>query len=214
VLRRHGCARIRLKRFRLARSILAADPRELTFNVVDVETTGLDPDRDRVLEVAVVRMTGDGTILGEYTSLVTADHVACTAIHGLTVADLDGAPTFSEIAADLTGRLDGGIVAGHNVGFDAAFLLAEFERANAPITVPPSLCTMALGHRIGLERRRTNLGRACARMDIAITTRHSALGDARATAALLAAYLAYARSSERRPRWRRRQPLAALQPEP
>jgi DNA polymerase III epsilon subunit family exonuclease len=214
VLRRRGRPRIWLERLWLTQTVLGTDPRELTFNVVDLETTGLDPVRDRVLEVAVVQITGDGTILGEYTSLVAADRVECTAIHGLTAGDLAGAPTFSEIAGDLAGRLDGGIVAGHNVGFDVAFLLAEFDRAHVPVSAPSSLCTMLLGRRIGLERRRANLGRACARMGIAITARHSALGDARATAALLAAYLAHARSSGRRPRWRRRRSFEALRAQP
>jgi DNA polymerase III epsilon subunit family exonuclease len=210
MLRAAGRSLVWLEQFRLAGTILGADPRELTFNVVDIETTGLDSGRDRVLEVAAVRMTGDGTILGEYTSLVSADHVACTAIHGLPPGDLAGAPTFAEIAADLAGRLGGGIVAGHNVGFDVAFLRAEFDRAKVPVAVSSSLCTMALGRRIGLERRRANLGRACARMGIATTARHSALGDARATAALLVAYLAYAQSSGRRPRWCRPRPVGAV----
>jgi DNA polymerase-3 subunit epsilon len=199
------CLDLRLawfERHRLMASVLRTEPHALAFNVVDVETTGLDPSVDRVLEVAVVRVTGGGVVLDEYSSRVAAGHVGCTAIHGLTAAALVGAPTFPQIAAALHHRLAGGIMAGHNVAFDLAFLSAEFARAGDVLTHPPALCTMALGRRIGLERRRASLDRACAHVGVTPAGRHSALGDARATALLLAEYLAYARM-HRRTRWPR-----------
>ncbi|MEU0479985.1 exonuclease domain-containing protein [Streptosporangium sp. NPDC006013] len=51
--------------------VAGADPRNLTFAVLDVETTGLYPGKgSRVCEIGIVRMRGDGVILDEYSTLI------------------------------------------------------------------------------------------------------------------------------------------------
>ncbi len=50
------------------------DPRSLTFAVLDVETTGLRPERGaRVCEIAIVRMRGDGEVVDEYATLISPE---------------------------------------------------------------------------------------------------------------------------------------------
>jgi len=98
--------------------------------VIDVETTGLYPGKDRVVEIAVVVVTPDGKRLGEFSTLVNPERdVGPTSVHGLTAQDVYSAPRFGELAGHLISVLDGTVaIAGHNVWFDQSFLKAEFER--------------------------------------------------------------------------------------
>lgn len=151
--------------------------------VVDVETTGLFPGQhDRVIEVAIVRMTADGTILDEYATLVNPGRdVGRTDIHGIRAGDVLSAPAFSSIVGDLSLRLQGTIVAGHNVTFDVRFLEAELARAGYTLPAVKVLCSMsALGGR---------LADCCRDYGIELEHAHSALDDARATARLIARWL-------------------------
>jgi ATP-dependent Lhr-like helicase len=162
---------------------------ELSFAVVDVETTGLDPAVDHVLEIAVVRIGADGDVRDEFSTLVAAPTVGAVAVHGITAAHLVGAPRFSEVADSLRARLVADLVVGHNASFDLAFLHNEFARCGGHLPQLPFLCTIALGRLLDIEPRRTRLATACERRGIALQRQHAALDDARATAALLAAYL-------------------------
>lgn len=79
------------------------DPRRMVFVVLDVETTGLHPEQgDRICEVAVVRMRGDGTVLDEYSTLVVPGVPLRNAeYHQITEAQIVRAPSFADIAGDL-----------------------------------------------------------------------------------------------------------------
>jgi DNA polymerase III subunit epsilon len=151
--------------------------------IVDVETTGLFPGQhDRVIEVAVVRMKVDGTILDEYVTLVNPERdIGRTDIHGIRAGDVLSAPPFSAIVGDISSRLKDAIVAGHNVTFDARFLEAEFMRAGHVLPAIKVLCSMsALGGR---------LVDCCRDYGIELEAAHSALHDARATGRLIARWL-------------------------
>ena len=73
------------------------------FSVVDVETTGLFPGgHDRVIEIAVVRVRGDGAFVDEYCTLVNPERdVGPTHVHGIRTRDILEAPRFAEIAGDV-----------------------------------------------------------------------------------------------------------------
>jgi DNA polymerase-3 subunit epsilon len=169
---------------------------ELAFAVIDVETTGLDPALDRVLQAAVVSVGADGEVRDEYCTLIAAPKVDAVAVHGITAAHLLDAPPFAEVAAALRGRLDADLIVGHNVRFDLGFLRHEFARCGVRLPRLPFLCTIALGRLLGVEPCRRRLAAACERQGIAVVRQHAALDDARATAALLAAYLRQAEALE------------------
>ncbi|KUP98373.1 exonuclease domain-containing protein [Thermobifida cellulosilytica] len=163
------------------------DPRALTFAVLDLETTGLDPKRGaRVCEVAVVRMRGDGTVLDEYSTLVDPGvPIPNAELHGITDTWVKGAPSFAQIAGDLLACLDGAIVVGHKLDFEEGFLAAEFARLGTPLSGIPGLCTLVAA-RTHLDR----YGYRLPHLHHLLTGRwptaeHSALGDARSLAALL-----------------------------
>src|SRR3954447_3153407 len=90
---------------------LAGTPlEELTLCVIDVETTGLSPTADRVLELAAVRFTADGEVLGEMHTLVDPESpVAATFVHGIDDGMVAGAPCFRDVAGQLLALLDGAV---------------------------------------------------------------------------------------------------------
>jgi DNA polymerase-3 subunit epsilon len=159
------------------------------FAVVDVESTGLYPSTDRVVEVAVVHVSGDGQITAEFSSLINPRRdVGPTRIHGIKAADVLNAPTFAQAARTLWQLLDGRVLVAHNVPFDARFLEAEFNRLGVRLPPPPLMCTMQLAsyYLPGLPGR--SLAACCAAANITSSRWHTALDDARAAALLLACY--------------------------
>ncbi|WP_431837081.1 exonuclease domain-containing protein [Cellulomonas sp. Y8] len=168
---------------------LTSAPRAV-FAVLDVETTGLAAARDRVLELSVVRCDAAGRPIDEWSSRFNPQGpVGATHIHGITAADVADAPLFAAEVATLAGRLSGLVLVAHNARFDLGFLRAEFARAGWAMPWAPSLCTLeeSRRHLPSLARRR--LPDCCAAAGVRHEGAHSALGDARAAAGLLAAYL-------------------------
>ena len=164
------------------------------FAVVDFETTGLFARaHDRVIEVAVVHADGcERAIVDEWTTLVNPGRdLGPTALHGIWGRDLADAPTFPTIAGDLLARLEGAVLAAHNVRFERDFLAAEYERLGLALPLSPSLCTMHLAGRFSSARGR-RLAHCCADLGIEAADEHAALADARAAALLLLHCLANA----------------------
>ncbi|MFD7654752.1 DEAD/DEAH box helicase [Actinosynnema sp. NPDC059797] len=165
------------------------------YAVVDVETTGFAArGRDRIVEVAVVRVSLDGTVLSEWTSLVNPQRpLAATEVHGITEDDVAGAPPFADLAPTLAAHLDGAVVVAHNASFDLNFLDAEFTRADHPFTPSATLCTMKLDHHVHRAGRR-KLQDCLTAVGMSAThgAAHRALADAKATADLLRHYLVHA----------------------
>ena len=164
--------------------------RDLEYAVVDVETTGLRPEQGaRVCEIAVVRMRGDGTVIREFTTLVDPrTAVTGQEFHGIADGDVVGAPRSAELVAELRALFSGAVLVGHNLDFENAFLTSEYVPAGLPGGLP-GLCTLrTLRSQVVLERY------SLARASHALggdwpTGQHTALGDARACAQLLAELL-------------------------
>ncbi|MCX5215567.1 3'-5' exonuclease [Kitasatospora sp. NBC_00240] len=165
---------------------LGVNPRALTFAAIDLATTGLNPGRDRICEIAVVRFRGDGTELGEYATVVDPQRpMGATEFHGLEGSDVKGAPTFAEVLPDLMRLLSNAIVVAHNLLFVDMFLKAEFGRTGQVAPRWPGLCTLVTtqaqldGPAYSLRSlHRTFTGEW-------ITDAHTALSDCRATTTLL-----------------------------
>ncbi|MGB6454369.1 MAG: exonuclease domain-containing protein [Streptosporangiaceae bacterium] len=163
-----------------------AHPSVAGFAVVDVETTGLHPSTDRVVEIAVVQMSAAGDLTGEFCTLVDpVRDVGPTRIHGLRASDVIGAPVFADIAAAVWGLLAGRVLVAHNALFDERFLDAEFRRCGAALPPPPVMCTMALSAHYLPASPARSLTACCAAAGIETGVHHSALDDAMAAARLL-----------------------------
>jgi DNA polymerase III subunit epsilon len=159
------------------------------FAVVDVETTGLFPARDRVVEVAVVQLNTDAEVTAEFSTLIDPRRdVGPTRIHGIRASDVSGAPTFAEAAEAVHRLLAGRVLVAHNARFDAMFLAAEFQRCGVQVPPAPVICTMRLaGHYLSNLPART-LPACCQAAGVRLSEHHSALHDARAAAGLLRRY--------------------------
>jgi len=165
-------------------------PPSLPFAVLDVETTGLSPARDRVIEIAVVRCAPDGSFIDEWSTLVDPGRdPGPTHIHGISAADLEGAPTFEDIAEELRQRLSGSMVAAHNLSFDAGFLAAEYQRAGATTPDQPAVCTLQLARQVLKGNEAFSLAACAAALGIDHPNAHRALPDTRVTASVLAAMI-------------------------
>ena len=165
-------------------------PRSDGYAVIDVETTGLSPSWHRVVEVAVVHVDVRGRRTTEWTTRVNPEGpVGATHIHGITEADVANAPRFAEVIPQLNTHLRGRAVSAHNANFDLAFLRAEYTRAGWQLPWLPSLCTLQASHHYLPELHGRKLKDCCAAAGISVRGAHSALGDSRATAGLLAHYL-------------------------
>lgn len=162
------------------------------FAVIDVETTGLRPRNDRVIEIAVVRCAPDGSPISEWSTLINPDRdPGPTRIHGIAAEDLLGAPVFSDVLVEIQRQLLGAVVVAHNLSFDAAFIAHEFQRSGAEPHQGFGLCTLELARTILPGDEGYSLA-ACARaLGIAQPLAHRALADTRVTAGVLQALLTH-----------------------
>jgi len=158
------------------------------YTCIDFETTGLFPTRhDRVVEVGVVFVDDDGTVEGEWSTLVNPGRdVGPTDLHGITAREVLRAPTFRDLAPLLLRSVAGRTVVAHNAPFDVRFLRVELARAGYSWSGAdiPALCTMELAGRYVRSSSR-KLRDCCRAADLEHDSAHEALGDARAVASLL-----------------------------
>jgi DNA polymerase III epsilon subunit-like protein len=147
--------------------------------VVDTETTGLF-NRDRVIEVATIELDADGRVVDQWETLIAAGRdVGPTSIHRISPDMLLDAPTFKAIAGQLADRLNGAVLAGHNVQFDTRMLANEFERAGIAFDPGTTIDTKTAAG--------GSLDDACGRHGVELDGHHRASADAMATARLLIA---------------------------
>lgn len=159
----------------------------MRYAVIDVETTGFSPISDRVVEAACV-LVQDGAIASTWSSLVNPERPIpeyASRVHGITDADVAGAPPFERVQRELYALCQGATVVAHNASFDLGFL---------PLLAPlPSLCTLQLARRRfpNAPNHKNQTLRAYLRIDELLRScpgelqPHRALGDALVTAGIL-----------------------------
>lgn len=169
-----------------------ADPRGLGYAVVDLETTGLEPQDEAIIEVGVVLLDPRGREQLRWDSLVNPHrHPGPTRIHGITSDDLTDAPELGALAPALVELLRGRVLVAHNVRFDASFLLPALRTALGPAALPrkiPQVCTMNWA-RSFIDTPSRSLVRCCQVCGIELASHHRAIDDAVACAQLLSHYL-------------------------
>jgi DNA polymerase III epsilon subunit family exonuclease len=154
------------------------------FIAIDVETTGLKPTSQRIIEVALVRFE-DGVETGRFNRLVNPgrripDYISkLTGIRNDDVADAAG---FGALADEIVEFLGGEILVGHNVGFDIGFLNAELQRVHIAKLVNESVDTLTLATRVIPGLRRPSLDRVARQVGLSPRKIHRAGVDATLTA--------------------------------
>ncbi len=171
--------------FRPATASSGAPLLSLSAVVVDTETTGLDTARARIVQIGGVRLN-HGAVEGEgYDRLVNPGipiPLESTRIHGVNDDDVRDAPDFARVKPEFDDLVAGRVVIGHSVAFDLTVLRLEHERAGLEWTPPRSLCTRLLARATGTVLPEYSLETISEWLDVEVSDRHTALGDARLTA--------------------------------
>jgi len=154
---------------------------------IDIETTGLRPSADRIVELSVLKIDPDGTRVykSHRVNPETTIPQEATAIHGITDADVLHEPTFRQYAKSVAQFLDGCDIAGFNViRFDLPFLEAEFRRAGVEFSRKNRqlVDSKVLFHLLEPRDLKAAYLRYCGR---ALEVEHTAQGDATAAAEIL-----------------------------
>jgi CBS domain-containing protein len=161
--------------------------------VIDTETTGLDPAKARIVEIAALPLKGGK--LDEKSALRRLVHPGepippiATKIHKIDDAMVASALSFAAVWPDFAAAISGAVLIGHTLGFDLAVLKRECERAGLHWAAPRTLDTCLLA-----EVAEPNLGgftleHLASWLGVAIDGRHSALGDAAVTGRIFLALL-------------------------
>ena len=155
---------------------------------VDLETTGFDHRKDRIVQYALVGSDTDGTHINLQSLVDPRVKIPpeTTRVHGISNDDVKGMGEFSQHVNEIISMIDDSIIVGHNViRFDWRFLEVECMRAGVETPIPKGIIdTLVLARRLRIPGRHT-LGHLCARFGIEMSRAHQADADAGATLLLL-----------------------------
>lgn len=171
-----------------------ADLRDLSFVVFDSETTGLDPIRDAVVQLGAVRVVNGKLVEGEqFDTLVNPGRPippSSTKVHKIDDGMVSGAPDIAQATRQFHQFANGSVMIAHNAPFDLAFLHRQTKQGG-PSFDNPVLDTVHLSAIVFGGSAEHTLDALSERLDIQIPPdlRHSALGDAIATAQVFVAML-------------------------
>ena len=158
---------------------------------VDLETTGLNPSYDRIVEITVIKVHPDGSE-EQRTVRINPEMpipAAATSVHGITDEDVVNQPPFSRYAKNLLAFLDGSDLAGFNaIRFDLPMLRAEFARVGVRFDLEGRnvVDPMAIFHQMEPRDLAAAYKRYCGK---AMDNAHTSLGDVKAAMEILEAQL-------------------------
>ena len=169
---------------------------EMRFVALDAETTGFDVTKDRMLSLAIIEVTGGRLQVASSTAWLiyqaAAPITSAVSVHGILPAETATGRQEAEILRDLLPRLEGAVLVGHHVAFDAAMITAALKRHYGIALRNPLLDTANLAM-IAVDafaktgypgQRAPSLDEVCAQCGTTPVERHTAEGDAFTTAML------------------------------
>ncbi len=150
---------------------------------LDVETTGLDPKRDRIIEIGIVRFI-NGKPREEYATFVNPERAippAISELTGITDQDVASAPLFKEIMEEVLEFIGSLAFCGHQIDFDFSFFNSELKRAHHDPIRNWQLDTASLSRLLLPNLPGYSLGQVAKSLSITLDQAHRALDDARAS---------------------------------
>ncbi|HYJ60293.1 MAG TPA: DEDD exonuclease domain-containing protein [Actinomycetota bacterium] len=169
----------------IEQSVLLAD---VTFVVVDLETTGGSPAEAAITEIGAVKLQA-GEVLGEFQTLVDPGQPIPPYVAHLTGIDdrlVAGSPSIAQVLPSYLEFARGAVFVAHNASFDRAFLDASLVRDERPPVPGPVVCTAKLARRVVWpDVPNVRLATLARYFRTRVQPTHRALTDARATAEVL-----------------------------
>lgn len=165
----------------------------ISFTVIDTETTGLDPSGgDEIIAIAAVRIVNGRILRREiFDALINPSRSiapASRAIHGISSEMLRGMPPIADVLPQFHRFCDDTVLIGHNVDFDMRFL--ELKEAKTGLKFDhPVLDTLRLELVLHPNQEDKSLEAIAGRLGVTVSGRHTALGDALATAEIFLALI-------------------------
>lgn len=155
------------------------------YAIIDIETTGLSPVNEKIIEIAIYLHDGE-KVTDSFTTLINPERYISshiTHLTGITNEMVENAPRFWEIAKDIVQLTENRIFVAHNATFDYNFIRSEFKSLGYNFS-RDRLCTVKLSRKIIPGFKSYSLGNLCNSLNIQVTDRHRAMGDAFATVKL------------------------------
>lgn len=157
-----------------------------SYVLLDLETTGATPLKDRITEIALIKYEGEQEV-ARWQTLVNPEVPISGFIQQLTGISNDmvaSAPTFRQIGAELLDYLADSVLCAHNARFDHGFLKNEFKRIGIDLR-QKVLCTVKLSRKLYPQHRSHGLDAIIARHGLVCASRHRAMGDVEMVVAFL-----------------------------
>lgn len=147
--------------------------------IVDLETTGMSAHRNRVIEIAIIRVEGN-KIVDKFASCINPQMPIpsfITHLTGISNSDVENAPIFNEVKHKVKKILKGATFVAHNVWFDYSFIKEEFHRVEIPFE-SKRCCTVRLSRRLYPQYKSHSLKSLIERHGFGYENRHRAYDDA------------------------------------
>lgn len=165
-----------------AQAIAARKWRDLSLVAFDTETTGRYPLESEICEIAAVKWFG-GEVIETFHTLIKpsrpmGDEVI--AIHGITNAMVESAPTIAAKIAEFHSFIAGSVLVAHHAPFDMGFVAVEFDRAGLTLPSEPVLCSSLLSRKLFPQSENHRLQTLIKYFNLPQGAAHRALDDAEA----------------------------------
>lgn len=178
-----SASRLQLDQLRLQDS--GTPLREVSFVIIDLETTGASPASAGITEIGAVKVRG-GQVIGEFSTLVNPGHpipAFIAALTGITDRLVQDCPRLASVLPSLLEFISGAVLVAHNAPYDVGFLKAACS-LNGHAWPSPQVVDTARLARVALHRdevRNCKLSTLATHFHTEVTPSHRALDDARAT---------------------------------
>jgi DNA polymerase III subunit epsilon len=152
----------------------------LTLVAFDTETTGINPNYDRIVEIGAARYE-NGVLVDQRAWLVDPQQLIpefATRIHGISAEDLVDAEPFEAVYPEFAAFAQGAQLIAHNGNFDVSFMRTEIERAGYPVPDTMVIDTLQFFRRMLPDLPNYRLGSVADHLDIQGGTYHRAEDDA------------------------------------
>lgn len=151
----------------------------IDFCAVDLETTGVNPAFDRIVEIGAVRFRIDGGNICYQTLVNPGMHIPenVTRIHGITDRMVSGSPHIEDVRDEFFSFIEGTVLVIQNPGFDLSFINRVFSMSNAPRQDLSALDTVRLAKKFYTELPNHKLPTLASHLGLELVS-HRALDDA------------------------------------